>query len=419
MPRPHGRGTPRPYAGGGRQDRDEPVLGRAGRPGRDRAPVLQHGKGDAAADQAGERAGEIGRTRLPLHLPAERRQPAAQGPVHARHRERVEEGGPDRRVARARAKHAHERLGRQAVEAREPGAVDDADAADRDARIAHRGDDETAAAGRCPHLARRGEKLLEQHLRVEVVALPVHPLHDPGERLGDVRGQRHRLRRCDAEARPAADRDAVADERVPERAGGEERRRERRPAKRPVDDQGRERGSLAADEVRLPACHAALPVVERLVAEDPAADRADPTPPDRRREAIEVGGGECRIAESLQDEIAVPPGSVPAADAVHLGMEPVPGPESGERRPRDGDLLVRRRCDGQRGVVREHDGSRRHVHGERRGATQRERRGCQRLRQLRLDRRRPGGRRGRHGRNQGDRHDDEHERASHRLNRRS
>ena len=65
-------------------------------------------------------------------------------------------------------------------------------------------------------------------------------------------------------------RDAVTDERVPERAGRKERRRECRPALRPVDDQRRQRGRFATDEGLLPAGGATLRVVERLVSEHPS-----------------------------------------------------------------------------------------------------------------------------------------------------
>ena len=154
---------------------------------------------------------------------------------------------------------------------------------------------------------------------------------------------------------PAGDRDALADERLRKCAGRKERRRERGPALRAIDDEGRERRRLAADEVLLPARGAALRVVERLVAEYSSAHRADPAPANRRREAFEVGRRESRVAEALQYEIAVPGGAGTRADAVDLGVEAVPGAEARERRPGDGDLLVRRRRDRQRLVVREDD----------------------------------------------------------------
>ena len=92
------------------EDRDEPVLGRARRPGRDRAPVLEHRERDRAADQARERAGEVGRARLALHLAAERGQAAAQRPAHAGDGQRADERSPDRGVGRAGPDHADERV---------------------------------------------------------------------------------------------------------------------------------------------------------------------------------------------------------------------------------------------------------------------------------------------------------------------
>ena len=50
--RPRPRGRHRELGGFRREDRDEPVLGLAGRPGRDRAAVLEHGERDRAPDQA-------------------------------------------------------------------------------------------------------------------------------------------------------------------------------------------------------------------------------------------------------------------------------------------------------------------------------------------------------------------------------
>ena len=93
------------------EDRDEAVLGRARRPRRDRASVLEHREHDRAADQARERAGEVGRARLALHLPAERREAVAQRPAHAGDGERADERAPDRGVGRARLDHADERVG--------------------------------------------------------------------------------------------------------------------------------------------------------------------------------------------------------------------------------------------------------------------------------------------------------------------
>ena len=82
---------------------------------------------------------------------------------------------------------ADERGGGEAIEAREPGAIDDADAVDRDSGLPHRRDHEPPAARRRSDLAVGGGKLLEQHLGVEVVALVIHVADDRGEGVGDVR----------------------------------------------------------------------------------------------------------------------------------------------------------------------------------------------------------------------------------------
>ena len=93
-----------------------------------------------AADQARQRAGQVGRARLAPHLPAERRQAVAAA-SRSRPRPPASRRTPPGSTGRwRRPDHADERIGRQAVEAREPGAVDDADARDRDARLAHRRD---------------------------------------------------------------------------------------------------------------------------------------------------------------------------------------------------------------------------------------------------------------------------------------
>ena len=89
-----------------------------------------------------------------------------------------------------RSDHADERVSREAIEAREPRAVHHADAGDGDPGVAHRGDDEPAAACRRARLPRRRGELLEEHLRVEVVALVVHVADRP------ARAGRRRRRRA-------------------------------------------------------------------------------------------------------------------------------------------------------------------------------------------------------------------------------
>ena len=157
--------------------------------------------------------------------------------------------------------------------------------------LAHRRDDELAAAGRGADLARGGGQLLQQHLGEEVVALVVHPPDHDGQRVevSDASGTAV-AGAVPSPGRPAtvtprrmrASRNARAASSGGERAG--------QPAGA-IDDEGRQRGRLPTDEVRLPAGRPAPGVVERLVTEDPARHGANPATADRRGEAIEIGGG--------------------------------------------------------------------------------------------------------------------------------
>src|SRR4029077_16236998 len=134
-------------------------------------------------------------------------------------------------------------------------------------------------------------------------------------------------------------------ERLAERPCGEERWRERRPAARAVDDEGGERRGPAPDEVLLPARRATLGVVEGLVAEDASRDSADPAARDRSRQMVDIRRRERRVAEALQDQVAVPGRTGPRTGPVHLGVETVSRAEARQRDPRNRDLLVRRGCD--------------------------------------------------------------------------
>ena len=171
-------------------------------------------------------------------------------------------------------------------------------------------------------------------------------------------GERHRRSRGDTQSGTAGHQDATAPERIPERARREQRRRERGPALPAVDDQSRERWRLAPEEVLLPPGACPSRIVERLVTQHSPGDRADPSPTDRRRESVEVGGGEGRIAESLEDEVSIPRRTGAGADPVNLCVEPVSRPEAAQRREGDGDLLVRgrgerhARCCGRRSSPR-------------------------------------------------------------------
>ena len=220
------------------------------------------------------------------------------------------------------------------------------------------GDDDAAAAGRRARPARRGAELLEQHLGVKLSLSWFIRRTIRRERLGDVRGER-RSPSAGATPRPGPCR-------RPRRRGATSASRSARAASSGGESAGQPcaRSTTSAESGGdspptkhgfQPARHASR-VEERLVAEDPPGDARIPRAADRRREAVEVGGGERRVAEALQHEVAVPDGPGRRADAVHLGVEAVPGPEPGQRRARDGELLVRGRSDGQRRVVREDDG---------------------------------------------------------------
>ena len=245
----------------------------------------------------------------------------------------------------------------------------------------------------------------------------VHVADDRRERVGDIRCQRRRGQRSDAEARSTDDGDAAAGERLAEGPRGEKRRRERRPAAGAVDDECRERRRLTADEVVLPPGCAALAVVERLVAEDASCDGADPASRDRSGEPVEIRSRERRVAEALEDQIAVPRGTGPRTGAVDLRVEAVARSEARQRGPRDGDLLVRGRCDRERGVVGVDRRAGRDVDGEGGRPAERERRSGERPGQPQLEWRRGCG--GRRRRGAGDRGHGQQKRApNHAVNRR-
>ena len=83
-------------------------------------------------------------------------------------------------------------------------------------------------------------------------------------------------------------------------------------------------------------------VEPRLVAEQPAVDARDPELRQLGREPVEpCARGQRRVAEALQEDVALPDGSVLVAAAQHLGAEAVGGAELLQRRERDRQLLVR------------------------------------------------------------------------------
>jgi hypothetical protein len=72
-----------------------------------------------------------------------------------------------------------------------------------------------------------------------------------------------------------------------------------------------------------------------------------------------------RVAEALEDDVAAPDRALLLALAEDCGVEPVRGPEDVQRGVRDGELLVRRRDQRAREVVREHCPSAREIDRER------------------------------------------------------
>ena len=213
----------------------------------------------------------------------------------------------------------------------------------------------------------------------------VHALHDRRERIRRVRGQGNRIAGRGPEPDAPSDGDLARDQRPAQRACREERRRERRPALRTVDHERRERRGLASDEVPLPAVRSASLVERRLVAADPTRDPADPPGAQRRGQAGDVRRGQRRVTVAAEVQVAVPDAARPPADAEHLGREAVSRAEPRQRGPRDGKLLVRRRMDGERVVVRVEHGAGAGVHGDRRRAGERDVRRAQRLRESRRE----------------------------------
>ncbi len=277
--------------------------------------------------------------------------------------------------------HAGERGRRQPVERREPRPVDDPDAAHGDPCRAHLREHDPRAAGGRAHAAVERPQVLEQHLRDEVVAVAVHLADDRREPRRAVDGDRHGPARGAPERVPADDGDAPRDERVPERAGGEERRGQRGPPVRAVDDERGERRRLAAHEVPLPAGSAADRVVGRLVAADASGHPANAGRAHRSRQARDIRARQRGVAVAHDVEIAVPRRADALPRAEHLGAEPVARTEQGQSGPGDRELLVRRRNERPRGVVGVEHLATRRVDGDRGRLTEREVRRAEGLRE--------------------------------------
>ena len=198
-----------------------------------------------------------------------------------------------------------------------------------------------------------GAELLQQKLRREVVAFPVHERDDSGEWGGGGARELHRNR-----IRGAHDHSAThADAGSPQREAELRRSRDRRTAGHiaaevgTVDGQGGERWRLV-DVVMRPPRGPNPPRVEvGLVGLDPARDLPDPVRPDLAGEDPKIPARERRIAEPLEDEVSIPgrPGKLSLAEDHRV--DPEVRPEHVQRGVRDRQLGVRRRDERQLGVA--------------------------------------------------------------------
>ena len=161
---------------------------------------------------------------LPRTTRRQPRQSRLERPRAARDREGRDEHLSDPRIPQPRTDHPGQRSRRQSVERRQPGAVDDPHALDRDAGGAHLCQHHACAARGRPDPAVERSEVLEEHLCDEVVAVAVHLADDRREPGRVVDGDGRRPRRRDTEPRLARHADATRDERVAERSRGEERR---------------------------------------------------------------------------------------------------------------------------------------------------------------------------------------------------
>ena len=330
---------------------------------------MDDGEDVAVADEARERAREARRARFRDDATARgsSAEAAAKRAVHTGDGERAEEGVAYGRVREPRLEQRHERGRGEAIEAREARAVGEADAGER-----HLGRREVR-----PHDAgpgrRRAEaeldrpEVLQEQLGSVVVALAAHVADDLREGGGGV-GREHEP--CGGELADAGrlrDEHAPGRERLAQQRGGGERRLGRRLAAihGARHRQRRERRRLVDVEATLPAGAGAARVEPRLVADDGTRDVADPGGGDLRGQAVDVSERERRVAVALQEEVAGPDVRDEGAPAHDVGVEAIAGPEQRERGVGDGDLLVRRRHEGEGGVAREHDPARPEVDRQR------------------------------------------------------
>src|SRR5581483_11719065 len=256
----------------------------------------------------------------------------------------------------------------QAVVERQAGTVGDLHAVQRDAGIRERLADDGGAGGGRSGVGELGAELLEQHLGAEVVALAIHDgddvrqcrrIHLPelnggGACTSDAHGSGLHPH-C---AKQAAERPSVC-----ERGS----HRDVVVVQRSVDDERRQRRALEDEVARLPAGRRPPAVEPALVAEQPAVEAPDAGGGHLRRKAGEACARQRRIAEALEEEIAVP--GRPCSHALREDdrLEPVVGAELAERGKGEGELLVRRRIKREVRVTREHDAARAEVDCDGRG----------------------------------------------------
>src|SRR5581483_1261500 len=272
--------------------------------------VLQHREDVPVADEPGERRRVRRRAGLRPHDTGRGpgAHPVRQRPRAARDRKRREELEPDLEVLPHRREERHERVRGEPVEQREPGAVDQADAAHRHARLLQQpADDADAGGGRAAAGLHRAE-LLDEHLGHEVVAHAIHPLHDARDRRRVDGGERRRRFRRVSVRGAARDADAHARQGAAKLLRGGERRVGGGGAADPaaVDDERRERRRLDDVEGRLPAECRPARVEPRLVGEDAPGDGRDSGRADLTGEVDEVGARQRRVAVSLENEVALP-----------------------------------------------------------------------------------------------------------------
>ena len=268
------------------------VLGRVGARVVDRVAVLDRDEGVPSADEARERRGDVGRPGLRVHEPARRAArscgtasvPLSPATGSASSTIGAASVVPDPHEQRAELRRRH------AVPAREPRAVDDPHACERNAgrreRLAH---DHRPRGGRPAPVDLCADRL-QEHLGGEVVAVVVHELEHLRERIGVDRREHVRARA----ARPPVPRRR----RGSRGRAGARRSRSPRPAAdwRPacrrvaaVDHERRERRRLEPGERGQPSRRCRSVSKKRGVSDDRPGHLADALAPEDAGQPVEPG----------------------------------------------------------------------------------------------------------------------------------